>query len=77
MNEELVKHQLGVHDKRLNDHSLRIDKLEQEGVALKTEIKNLCDNLKSLTSVMKWFLTAIVGAFISFFFYAVQQGIFK
>lgn len=77
MNEELVKHQLGVHEKRLNDHSQRIDKLEQEGVALKTEIKNLCENIKSLTNMMKWFMTALIGAFISFFFYAVQQGIFK
>lgn len=77
MNEELVKHQLVVHEKRLNDHSQRIDKLEQEGVALKTEIKNLCENIKSLTNMMKWFMTALIGAFISFFFYAVQQGIFK
>lgn len=77
MNEELIKHQIEVHDKRLNNYGLRLDKLEQEGVALKTEIKNLCENIKSLTNMMKWFMTALMGAFISFFFYAVQQGIFK
>lgn len=77
MNEELVKHQLGVHDKRLNDHSQRIDKLEQDSASYKVEIKNLCDTIKQLTSTLKWFIGLMIGAFVSFFFYAVQQGIFK
>lgn len=77
MNEELVKDKIETHDKRLNNHGDRLDRLEREGAELKVEIKNLCENLKSLTSVMKWFITAIVGAFISFFFYAIQQNIFK
>ena len=77
MSEELMRHQIEVHDKRLNNYGERLDKLEQEGVALKTEIKNLCENIKSLTNMMKWFITALIGAFISFFFYVVQQGIFK
>lgn len=77
MNEELVKHQLDVHDTRLNNHSERIDKLERESTELKTEIKNLCESLQSLTSIMKWFIALLVGAFVSFFFYVVQQGIFK
>ena len=50
MNEELVRHELDTHNIRLNDHSKRLDKLEREGAELKTEIKNLCDNLKSLTN---------------------------
>lgn len=77
MNEELVKHELETHEKRINNHSDRIDKLEQNDVELKTEIKNLCDNIKQLTTIMKWFVTATVGALISFFFYAIQTGLFK
>lgn len=77
MNEELVEHQLDVHDKRLNNHGDRLDKLEQDSATLKTELKNLCENLKSLTTVMKWFITTLIGAFISFFFYAIQNNIFK
>lgn len=77
MNNELVEHQLKVHDERLNNHSNRLDKLEQDSVALKTELKNLCENLKSLTTVMKWFITLLIGAFVSFFFYAIQTNIFK
>lgn len=77
MNDELVKDKIDTHERRINNHSERLDKLEREGVELKVEIKNLCENLKSLTNTIKWFITAIVGAFISFFFYVVQSNIFK
>lgn len=76
MNEELMKHQIDVHNKRLNNYGQRLDKLEQENASLKVEIKNLCDNLKSLTSILKWFICLLIGAFVSFFFYVIQQGIF-
>lgn len=77
MENELIKHQINVHDTRINDHSKRLDKLEQDSVALKTELKNLCENLKSLTTVMKWFIGLIIGSFVGFFFYAIQTNLFK
>ncbi|BCZ49426.1 membrane protein [Clostridium gelidum] len=77
MNEELIQDKLETHEKRLNNHGSRLDKLEQDSRELKTELKNLCENLESLTNMMKWFITAIGGALISFFFYAVQIRIFK
>ncbi|AGX44496.1 hemolysin XhlA family protein [Clostridium saccharobutylicum] len=75
MNEELIKDKIETHERRINNHGERLDKLEQDGRELKTEIKNLCENLKSLTNMIKWFITAIGGALISFFFYVVQTGI--
>jgi len=77
MNEELIKDKIETYEKRLNNHGSRLDKLEQDSIELKTELKNLCENLKSLTNMMKWFITAMGGALISFFFYSVQIGIFK
>ena len=77
MNDELVQHQLDVHEKRINNHAERLDKIEQDNASLKTEIKNLCENLKQLTTVMKWFIGLLVGAFVSFFFYAIQSGLFR
>ncbi|MFQ9979550.1 hemolysin XhlA family protein [Clostridium cadaveris] len=77
MNEELVNHQLSTHDKRLNNHAKRLDKLEQEGAALKIEIKNLCENLKSLTSVMKWFIGIWVSTLLGFFIYTIQNNFLK
>ena len=76
MNEEHLKDTLERIERRLNSHAKEIDVLKQESISLKVEIKNLCDNLKSLTSVLKWFITAIGGAFISFFFYAIQNNLF-
>ncbi|WP_034438842.1 hemolysin XhlA family protein [Clostridium ihumii] len=77
MNDELVQHQLEVLEKRTNNHGERLDKIEQDNASLKTEIKNLCENLKQLTIVMKWFIGLLVGAFVSFFFYAIQSGLFR
>jgi predicted nucleic acid-binding Zn-ribbon protein len=77
MNDELVKDKLDRCETRINNHGDRLDKLEQDGRELKTKLKNLCKNLKNLTSMIKWFITAIGGALVSFFFYAVQAGIFN
>jgi chromosome segregation ATPase len=77
MNEELIKDKLETYEKRINNHGSRLDKLEQDSIELKTELKNLCENLKSLTNIIRWFITAMGGALISFFFYSVQIGIFK
>lgn len=72
-----ISDKIEIHDKRLNDHSGRIDKLEQRGASVDTKIENLCEQIKSLVSIMKWFLATSAGALISFFFYAVQQNLFK
>ena len=77
MNDELINHQLEVNNKRLNNHADRIDKLEQKQSEFKTEIKNLCENIKSLTSILKWLCSLIGGSFVGFFFYAIQHNLFK
>ena len=77
MNEELVKDKLDTHERRLNDHAIRIDKLEQRGAAVDEKIENLCEQIKSLVTTMRWFIGLIIGAFVSFFFYAVQNHLFK
>ncbi len=65
------------HERRLNDHSKRLDILEQFKSSTETEVKNLIEQIKSLVTTMRWFIGLLVGAFVSFFFYAIQQGIFK
>lgn len=72
-----IDERLDTHDTRLNNHAGRIDKLEQGQSEFRVEIKNLCDNLKSLTAALKWFIGLLVGSFVAFFFYAVQNNIFK
>lgn len=72
-----IKEVLGGHEKRLDNHSARLDKLEQDGAELKTEIKNLCKQIEGLNSTLKWFIGLMVGSFVAFFFYAIQHNLFK
>nr|WP_202630103.1 MULTISPECIES: hemolysin XhlA family protein [Clostridium] len=72
-----MEEKINVHDIRLNDHGKRIDKIEQNQSKIDTKIENLCDQLKQLVSVLKWYIGLSVGALVSFFFYAIQHNIFK
>ncbi|RXI57402.1 hemolysin XhlA family protein [Clostridium tetani] len=77
MNEELIIHQIEIHEKRINNHAERLDKIEQTQSEFKVEIKNLCDSIKTLTNTMRWFIGIWVTSLLGFFFYAIQNGIFK
>lgn len=42
------------HEKRLNNHAGRLDKLEHRGAAVDAKIESLCEQIKSLISTLKW-----------------------
>lgn len=73
MNEELIRDKLETHDTRLNNHGYRLDKLEQDSASFKIELKNLCDNLKSLTSVLKGLIGLGATTLVGFFIYSVEK----
>jgi len=73
MNEELIKDKIETHERRINKHGEILDRLEQDNASFKTELKNLCDNLKSLTSVMKWFIGIWVTTLLGFFIYSIEN----
>ncbi|MBL7575501.1 Haemolysin XhlA [Peptoniphilus asaccharolyticus DSM 20463] len=62
---------------RINDHSKRIDSIEQHNSRTDEKIENLIDKMDNLISTMRWGMGLLVGSFVSFFFYAVQHGLFK
>lgn len=72
-----IDEQLQVHDRRLNDHAKQLDSLQVDSREYKIQIQNLCKDIGNLVTTLRWFMGLMVGAFVSFFFYAVQQGIFK
>lgn len=74
---EQIKETLDLHNLRLNDHSGRLDKLEQRGAAVDIKIDSLCEQLQNLTTTLRWFIGLLVGSFVAFFFYAVQHDLFK
>ncbi len=77
MNAEVMEDKIETHERRINNHSERLDKLEQDSVEFKIEIRNLCDNIKSLTSILKAILTVGSTALVGFFVYAIEKNIFK
>lgn len=77
MNNETMEIKISEHDIELKEHNTRLDKIEQDGREFRVEIKNLCESIKNLTNTMRWFIGLLVGSFVAFFFYAVQQNIFK
>ncbi|NRT90078.1 hemolysin XhlA family protein [Clostridium beijerinckii] len=80
MNEELclekhkrLEEKLETHEKRLNAHGEKLDSLEQDNASFKAELRSLCDNLKALTSVMKWFIGIWVTTLLGFFIYSIEK----
>ena len=71
-----IDEKFDLNEKRLNDHSKRIDVLEQSQARTEENLKGLVKELSSLNTTLRWFIGAMVGSFISFFFYAVQKGVF-
>lgn len=66
---------LDTQDRRLNDHSKRIDGLEQYQSKTETRIENLCEQIQNLVTTLRWAAGILLGALVSFFFYAVQTGV--
>lgn len=77
MNDDLLKDKLKTHDTRLNDHSDRIKQLENGKAATDVKIDNLCEKLAAQTKSINWLIGLMASGLLGFFFYAVQQGIFK
>lgn len=73
MNIEVIEEKIETHERRINKHGEILDRLEQDNASFKTELKNLCDNLKSLTSVMKWFIGIWVTTLLGFFIYSIEK----
>ena len=72
-----IDYRLDVTEKRLNDHGERLDRIELSNGRLEERLNNLITQLEQLNKTMKWFIGLLVGSFVGFFFYAVQQGLFK
>jgi len=77
MENELIKHQIGVHEKRINNHSERIDELEKGRAATDVKMDNLCEKLEAQTKSINWLIGLMATSLLGFFFYAIQTNIFR
>lgn len=71
-----IDEKFNLNENRLNDHSKRIDIIEQSQARTEESLKGIVKELSDLNSTLKWFIGVMVGGFVSFFFYAVQKGVF-
>jgi len=77
MNDELIEHKLEIHEKRLNNHSERIDELERGRAATDVKMDNLCEKLEAQTKSINWLIGLMATSLLGFFFYAIQSNLFK
>ncbi|WP_313133727.1 hemolysin XhlA family protein [Anaerocolumna sp.] len=73
MNEEYVTKQLETHEKRLNNHGDRLDKLEQYQSRSEVQISNLCEQIKSLISTIKWSMGLLITTLVGFIIWYIQS----
>lgn len=77
-----IRHQrldekIDVHDKRINNHSERLDRIELSTGKLEERLEGLINQLGSLNTTLRWFIGLLIGALVSFFFYIVQNNMLK
>lgn len=68
-----IDEKFDTHEKRLNNHGERIDKIEQFRSSTEIEIKNLIEQIKALVSTMKWFIGLTFTTLVGFFIWYIQQ----
>ncbi|WP_131023091.1 hemolysin XhlA family protein, partial [Clostridioides difficile] len=69
MNEEVIKEKIKRNEIRINRHSDEIDELKIANIESKAELKALCENLNSLTSMLKWLIGTMITTLIGFFIF--------
>jgi len=64
---------LDTHERRINNHSERIDKLELSQGRTEEIVKNLCEKIDGLIVTMRWMIGLFATALTGFFVWVVQQ----
>ncbi|MBF7097570.1 hemolysin XhlA family protein [Alkalibacter mobilis] len=70
---ENINRTLEQHERRMNKHGERIDKIEQFQSRTETKIENLCEQIRSLVSTIRWALGVGLTTLLGFFIWYVQN----
>lgn len=73
MNEKLFKENLKRHNVTINKHNDEIDELNVVNIESKAKLKALCENLNSLTSMLKWLIGTMITTRIGFFIFGSSK----
>lgn len=72
---KIVDDKISVQDKRLDNHSERLDKLENYKYMIDERINHLIEKIDDLMGSMKWLTRGIGTAIIGILVYVIQQFI--
>jgi chromosome segregation ATPase len=77
---ENIDKQLKQHDKKLKEHDDLFDKQAENISSLKNsqsvsdvKIENLCDQIKSLVTAIKWLVGMVAVELVGFFFWYIKN----
>ena len=73
MDDVVVKVKVQEHDEAIREHRRRLDKIEQDSVEFKVQIKNLCEQIKDLTNWIKALVGTIVAVSVGFIIWYIQS----
>lgn len=59
------------------EHAQKLDRLDRICAEDRVLINNLCKQIESLVSTIKWVGGPVIFGMIGFFFYAIQQSLLK
>lgn len=76
MNDELETYRLEKHEQRLNDHSKRLDRLEQDAAETRIKMDNLCDKIAGLTKALYGVCGLLATTIVGVLAYGIQQLLF-
>ena len=65
------------HEKWIGEHEVKIDELSKSDAINTQAIKELCAQIASLVTTIRWLIGVVVTSLIGFFIFAVQNSIFK
>lgn len=68
-----IDERMEIQDKRLDNHSNRLDKLEQFESSTRIEIRNLIEQIKNLVNTLRWFTGITITTLIGFFIWYIQN----
>lgn len=68
-----IDYRLDVAEKRLDNHSERLDRIELINGRLEERLKSLIKQLESLNTTMRWFMGLMIGTLLGFFIWYIQR----
>lgn len=72
-NHKRVDEKIDVHERRLNNHGERIDKLEQYQAKATVQVENLCKQIKTLVTAIWSAIGLTITTLLGFFIWYIQN----